>query len=162
MGRNILGVIAGYVAMAAIIFVIQIGGYFVLGPDRVYQPGTFQLSMLYLAIWAVSGLVASFVGGLVCAIVSKNSRGAVLSMIVLMVLFSGIQLVGVMMQPELTAEESVRTAELTTEEIFERGQKAMPVWVVLTNPIIGVVGVMLGATLACPKHGPVANSSDQE
>ncbi|MCR9074415.1 MAG: hypothetical protein NXI07_00095 [bacterium] len=162
MGRNILGVIAGYIAMAIIIFVVQIGGYFVLGPDRVYQPGSFQLSVLYLVIWAVSGLAAAFVGGLVCAIVTKHSKGAVLSMIALMVLFSGFQLVGVLMQPKLTAEESVRTAELSTEEIFERGQKAMPVWVVLTNPIIGVAGVMLGASLVCPKHGPGTNIPDQE
>lgn len=153
MGRNILAVIAGLVIMSIIIAVVQIGGYFVLGPDRVYQSGTFDLSTLYLVIWALSGLVAALVGGAVCALVSKHPKGAVRSMIVVMLVFSVFQLIGVLMQPGLSEEEQVRTPELTTEQIFERGQQAMPVWIVISNPVIGVVGVMIGASLVRRKNG---------
>ena len=158
MGRNILAVILGFIVMGLIIFTIQFGSFFVLGADKTYQPESFELSALYLFIWAVSGLAAAMAGGVVCAKISKHSKGAVLSMIVVMIVFSVFQLVGVLMQPKLTAEESVRTPELTNEQIMDRGQRAMPVWIVVANPIVGAIGIIAGATLVCPKHGPKSSN----
>ena len=162
MGRNILAVVLGFIAMALIIVIAQFGGYFMMGADRAYKPESFDLSMMYLVLWAVSGLVAAIVGGIICAKVSKHSKGAVISMIVVMFVFSGFQLVGALSQPELTPAESVRTPDMDFEVIMERSRRAMPIWIVFANPIIGTIGIIAGATLVCPKHGPKSSNESSD
>lgn len=50
MGRNILAVIAGYFAMAVILFVIFTAAYFGMGADRAFKETSYDVSTLWVAV----------------------------------------------------------------------------------------------------------------
>ena len=66
MLRSVLGVIVGYLAIFAVIFCVLTVAYLGMGPERAFQPGSFQPSILWDAVEIVIGLAAAAVGGFVC------------------------------------------------------------------------------------------------
>ncbi len=155
MGRKILAVIAGYIVMGVVVMGVFSGVYFgLLGPDGAFNPGTFEPSLVWVVVWAITSLVAAIVGGIVCAKISKHSKGAVMSLVVLMIVLSSIQLVGVLVRPEVSEDERVREEGISAVDAWTKGGQQIPIWFVIGNPILGTLGVILGATIVCPKHGP--------
>ncbi len=154
MGRNILAVIVGYIVMGLIVMGVFSGVYFgVIGADGAFKPGTFEPSTLWVVIWAVTSLVAAVIGGIVCAKISKHSKGAVISLVVAMIVLSTLQLVGVVMRESTDEASRVRPAEMDAMEGWRKGAEFVPIWIVIGNPILGTIGVIAGATLVCPKCG---------
>ncbi|MHA7811895.1 MAG: hypothetical protein ACX94C_00680 [Phycisphaerales bacterium] len=148
MGRNILAVIVGYVAMGIIVMGVFAGVYFgLLGPEGAFKPDSFEPSTLWIVVWAGTSLAAALIGGIVCAKISKHSKGAIVSLIVLMIVLSCVQLMGVLMR-ELPGEAArVRTPELSAMESWEKGAEFIPIWIVIGNPVLGTIGVMTGAMM---------------
>lgn len=160
MGRNILAVIVGYIAMAILIFVVFTAAYLALGDEGAFKEGSFEVSMQWVIMSIVVGLIAAVLGGIICAKISKHSKGAVMSLAVLVLVLGGLGAIAGLMAERPTGEDAIRGPETSNTEAMMQAQQ--PAWVLIANPIIGVVGVMLGATLVCPKHGPGASDSDSE
>jgi MFS family permease len=160
MGRNILAVIVGYIAMAILIFVVFTAAYLALGDEGSFKEGSFEVSMQWVIMSIVVGLIAAVLGGITCAKISKHSKGAVMSLAVLVLVLGGLSAIAGLMAERPTGEDAIRGPETSNTEAMMQAQQ--PAWVLIANPIIGVVGVMLGATLVCPKHGPGASDSDAE
>ncbi|WP_420442287.1 hypothetical protein [Candidatus Palauibacter sp.] len=59
MLRNILAAIAGYIAMAAVLFALFSLLWLALGPSRSFQPGTWEVSGAWALGSVVLGLVAA-------------------------------------------------------------------------------------------------------
>ena len=55
MGRAILSVVVGYVAMFAAIFLAFSGLYLLLGQDLSFRPGSYEPSVLWTVRGAVGG-----------------------------------------------------------------------------------------------------------
>ncbi len=150
MGRNILAVIIGYIAMAIVVMVSLTGAYLLMGADRAFESGTYEITTLWMIVWGIASLVAALVGGVVCAKISKHSRGAVLSLLILTGVL-GAANTGVRMSAEAPApEDQIRTGDTPNVEAMTAAQA--PTWVYIAEPIIGVMGILIGATLVCPRR----------
>ncbi len=76
MLRKIIGVVAGYVAMAVLIFILFTVLYLILGADGAFQPGNYQASGTWLVLSFILGLIAAVVGGFVCVLIAKDKKAA--------------------------------------------------------------------------------------
>jgi len=146
MKRAILGTVAGWVTMALVVMAGFVAGPLALGLDRVLEPGTYRATALWIGLAMGIGLIGGAAGGFVAARVSRG-RGAVLALIALV-------LVGTLAS-ELTREPApdppiARPADQPALEALQAAQEhgEEPPITRVTNPLVGVAGLLLGAALA--------------
>jgi hypothetical protein len=146
MGRKIAGVVVGYIIMFVICVVVYFGAYFAMGPDRAFKPASFEPSTMWLALMAGMSLVAAILGGWVCAMIAKSAGAA--RALALVVLVLGL----LMAIPTFTGVPSTepRPAEMSGTEAMMKAET--PSWIAVVNPILGAIGVMIGASLFKPRH----------
>ena len=143
MVRNILGVVLGYVAMFAFVFITFTVLYFILGADGSFEPGTYEVSIIWIILSFILGLAAAILGGYVCILISKNQIAALgLAGLVLVI---GIAMAIPALNDSTNEVQEMRSADVPN---FEAMQKAkQPPIVLLLNPIIGALGVFVGSRL---------------
>ena len=144
MGRIIGSVIAGYLTMAVAVFVLLSVAYLVLGASGSFQPGSWDPSTLWNVLGIGMGIVAAITGGFVCAAIAKNPRGpqTLIGVVIVLGLLFAI--------PALTGQsaEVASAARPETVTLLEAVQNArQPVWVALLNPLLGAIGIVIGARL---------------
>ena len=142
MGRAILSVVVGYVAMFAAIFLTFSGLYLLMGQDLSFRPGSYEPSILWTVVSFALGVGAAVLGGYLCAwIARKATPPKVLAAVVLVIgLLSAI--------PVLTAAATpaeTRPGEVGNLDAMMRAKQ--PAWVAVANPFVGLAGVLLGARL---------------
>lgn len=142
MGRAIAGVIVGYIVMFVVMFAVFTGAYLGLGADKAFNPGTYDVSTLWIAIMVAVNLVAALAGGLVCAAVAGRCKpGYVLAGLVLVL---GLAL----SYPVLAgtqADPGPRTAGVPNMEAMMKAKTQ--VWLAVLCPVVGAVGTVIGAGL---------------
>lgn len=141
MLRTIGAVIGGYVVMFVLVFTTFSAAYLTLGADGAFHPGTYDVSVLWLAMSTVLSVLAAVAGGLVCAIISRGGKGPPALAILVFVL-------GLAMAAPVTLSppsSEARSADVPNMEAMMKAKS--PVWVALLNPMIGAVGVLAGARL---------------
>ena len=69
MVRNILGVILGYMAMFAFVFITFRGSYFLLGAEGSFQDDTYEVSVVWIVISFILSLAAAVLGGYTCVFI---------------------------------------------------------------------------------------------
>ena len=142
MLRAIAGVIASYIVMAIIITVVFIGLFLALGVERVFQPDSYEVSPLWLVISTALSVGSAFLGGYVCAAITKSMR--VCQVLALIVLVLGI----VLCLPKMHEDPHVRAGDVPTLQVMHLAQ--MPVWAHVLTPVLGAIGVLLGARIKKP------------
>ena len=142
MVRGIVGVVVGYVVMALLIFLTFTVAYLAMGANRAFNPGSFDPTLFWIVISFFLGFVAALVGGYTCATISKSKRAA-------QVLAGLVFVLGIIVAiPVLTSGDTRPNVRMGDVPNMEAMQKARtPGWVALMNPLIGAVGVMVGAGL---------------
>ncbi len=140
MLKNILGVIVGYIAMFAFVFITFTGVYFLMGTEGAFQPGSYNVSTMWVLASIVLGFLAAILGGWVCAAITKNQKAA-------MALAGLVLVLGVLLAiPTLSQEAGgVRTGDV--DNMTAMNSARQPSWLAFLNPLIGAAGVMLGAKL---------------
>lgn len=145
MGRAIVSVVVGYVAMFAAIFLTFSGLYLALGPELSFQPGSYEPSVLWTVVSFALGVGAAILGGYVCARIARTATPPkVLAGVVLVI--GLLSAVPVLMAAATPAE--ARTGEVGNLDAMMKAKQ--PAWVALANPFVGLVGVLLGARLRWP------------
>jgi hypothetical protein len=141
MIRSILSVVAGYVVIFLFIFVLFTGLYLVLGANASFKPGSYQPSVLWLALSTPLAFVAAIIGGYVCASLARGGR-APLALAALVFVIGFLSAI-----PVLKARDTdeVRTSEVSNMEAMMKAKE--PAGVALTNPLIGAAGALLGGRL---------------
>jgi len=142
MVRNILGVVVGYLAIFAFVFLSFTGLYFILGANGAFESETYEVSLVWIIISFILSFVAAVLGGFLCKLISKNHKAAL--SLALLVFILGI----VFAIPSLSAGDDV--VEMRKQDVsnFEAMQNAkQPPIVSILNPIIGALGVVLGSKL---------------
>lgn len=134
--RNILAAIVGYVAMAAVLFVLFSLLWLTVGPSRAFEPGSWEVPVGWAVMQLVLGLVGAYVGGQVCAWVAHDDRGA--TMLIGLVIVMGV--VNALISPEMAA--GPRPEDVSMMEATAGAQQ--PAWFLWLNPVIGAVGVWFG------------------
>jgi hypothetical protein len=141
MGRAILSVVVGYVAMFAAIFLTFSGLYLALGQELSFRPGTYEPSVLWTAVSFGLGVLSAVLGGYISARIARTATPPkVLAGVVLVIgLLSAI--------PVLTAstDSEARTGEVSNLDAMMKAKQ--PAWVALANPLVGAAGVLIGARL---------------
>lgn len=142
MVRIILGVIVGYLASFATIFIFSSGLYFLLGKSGSFQEGNYDLT----TSWILPSIIFFFVGGAiaatVCGLISKNPKSGLYMGIVIFVLGLLIAFMHIAQDPGV----SVRG----TEEVglIDAMNKAHgPAWTFFANAVAGFVGAVSGGNL---------------
>ena len=142
MLRSILAVIGGYVVMALFVMVALTLLYLVLGADGSFKPNSYEVSLSWALATTAVGFVAGALGGYACVAIAQRFRAA-LYLAVLVVVLGAIS--GVMAMSSEKVDLGPRSSELSSFEAATKAQQ--PLWAVLLNPVIGVVGVLAGARL---------------
>ena len=137
MLRNILAALAGYIAMAAALFVLFSLLWLTMGPSRAFQPGSWEVSGGWALGSVVLGLVAAYLGGRVCAKVARDAGGA--TSLMTMVIVLGV--IEALTPGEMAA--GPRPDDLSMMEATVGARQ--PTWLSWLNPVIGVVGVWFGS-----------------
>jgi len=142
MGRDIVSVVLGYVVMAVTVFVTFTVAYLVMGPDRAFKLGSYDISTIWAVISVVLSFVAAVAGGVVCAAVAKRPTPP--KALAGFVLILGL----ILTIPSMTRDEvqpEARTGETGNIQAMQSAEQ--PLWATLLNPFIGAVGVLVGAGL---------------
>jgi len=136
IARNILAAIVGYVAMAALLFVLFSLLWLTVGPSRAFEPGSWEVPVGWAVLQLALGLVGAYIGGQVCAWVAHDAKGA--TMLIGLVIVMGV--VNALIPPEMAAgprPEDVSMMEATAGAL-------QPEWFNWLNPVVGAVGVWFG------------------
>ena len=144
MLRAFLGLVVGYFVMAIFIAVVFMGVFLALGVERVFQPDSYELSTLWLAISTGLSLCGAILGGYVCAAIGRSMRACEALAVIVVIL--GLLLCLPAMKR--SGGPNVRAGEVSNFQAMQLG--VAPVWVHLLTPVLGAVGVLLGARLRKP------------
>ena len=142
MARSIIAVIVSYVIMFILIFLAFTAEYQLLGPGHAFKPGSFATSNRWIAIAIAVNLVVAIIGGFICAAIAKGGKAPLVLAVVVFVL--GL----VLAIPALFIKHEGAPRPRGDLPMFEAMKKAEePPWVPFTFPVIGAVGVLIGAKL---------------
>ena len=141
MLKSIVGIVVGYVAMFSVAFAAYSAAYFGLGTERVFEPGTFALSGMWIGLVIAITFIAGLIGGLTCAAISKSrTTGLVLALLV-------FALSLVFELPNILKDHTpvARTGDVSNLEVMEKGQP--PAWLGLLIPFLGGAAVLMGTRM---------------
>ena len=137
MLRNILAAIAGYIAMAAVLFVLFSLLWVMLGPTHAFQPDSWVVSGYWSLGSIVLGFAAACFGGKVCARMGHDTRAA--TVLIALVIVLGV--VRALMPVEIPAEPRPDDVSMMAATVGA----LHPAWFNWLNPLIGAVGVWFGS-----------------
>jgi FtsH-binding integral membrane protein len=141
MVKSILAVIVGYIVMAIFAFGVCTCAYLGLGVERAFQPESYDVSTIWIVILIAVALIGGIIGGLVCVAISKN-KGACTALVVLVLVIGVIAAIMTGMKEHPSA---ARSGDVSSWEAMKLAQT--PAWLCYVNPVLGAVGVMLGARM---------------
>jgi asparagine N-glycosylation enzyme membrane subunit Stt3 len=138
--RAVGAVIGGYVVIFLVVFLSFTALYTILGADGAFEPGTYEVSTVWLIGSFLLGLTAAVAGGYVCASISPGMAAKVLAGLVLVL---GLVQAVMTMNPVSDPRPTVRPAD--TANLVAMANARQPTWVMFANPIMGAAGVLIGA-----------------
>lgn len=151
MLRSILGVIVGYISLGVVLFLLFTIAWLILGPDGSYKPASWEVSTTWLIMSFAVGLVAAIVGGIVCMLIARNMT-AVWVMCAILLLLSAVEVIGTLATTDDAVSEP-RPDEVKMMDAMAHAEQ--PTIAYIVNPILGVIGVVIGAKMVRRKKTPV-------
>jgi nitrate reductase gamma subunit len=141
MLKSILAIIVGYVVGNLVFFGLITGCFFLLGVERVFEPDSYEVSTTWLALTLIVWLLSAAVIGYVCLSISHSWRTCqVLALIVLTL--TSISCI-VQLRHINPDAPNIRAGEVGYFDAMKLG--VPPRWLAFVNPIVGCMGVLLGA-----------------
>jgi len=150
MLRTVGSVILGYIVMAAFVFLSFSLVYVAMGPDRAYQPGTYEVSGLWVVVSFVLSFIAAVLGGWVCVLVARTQLGP--QILAAAILVFGLVLAVMELGSAPADLPTVRDASVGVMEAMRDSQS--PTWINFVTPFVAVVGILVGASLVGKKPEP--------
>jgi len=142
MLRSTLGVIVSYALLFLLWTALFFCAYALFGPERVFQPDSYEVSTLWLVLTGLITFFGAVGGGYLCALIGRSTRACqVLAFVVFLV---AILLCIKAMRRDVGGLH-IRAGEVTAREAVELA--VSPNWMHLLNPVIGAAGVLLGARM---------------
>lgn len=145
MLRIIAGIIVGWIVMTVVVvasFGITMAA---LGLEQILQPASYWTTTTFNIIVLVGGFVGAIAGGLVCALIARNSLAAFVLIAVVLVMGAGSVVMN-MNKPDPPA----RTEPATFEGIRAHGKE--PMWFAISKTLVGAAGILIGASLVPKKR----------
>ncbi len=147
MVRSIVAVVAGYVVLALCIFVSFTALYLILGAEGSFQPNSYNVSMTWIVASFILGLVAAIIAGFACGAIARSSKPP-------LVLAGIVLILGIIFAiPVLTSSNdpalAVREGNVGNLEAMQKAKQ--PGWIALLNPIVGAIGIAIGGKIRTRK-----------
>lgn len=142
MLKSILAIIASYIAIFIVLFAAFTGCYLALGAEGSFQPDSYNVSTVWIALTVVVCLVAGLIGGFLCALISKSRKTC--QIFAFIVFFLGL-LACIPAMNRSPDAPNVRAGEVSNFEAM--GLAVSPMWLHLLTPVISAAGVMLGSRM---------------
>jgi cytochrome bd-type quinol oxidase subunit 2 len=142
VARAIIGVIVGYIVLAAVVFAGLSGAWFAIGDDKAFAAGAYDPSTLWLAIMAAVGLIAALLAGLTCMAIAGRAMPVLVLAIITAIVGAG-EGVYHMMNPR--PDPGPRTGPVTMMDAMTKAKT--PVWVPFLNAGIALVFIPVGGRL---------------
>lgn len=146
MLRIILGIVAGYVAMSVALFLLFSGLYMILGTAGSFEPDSYYVSSSWVFAGIVVFFIAAVLAGIVCALVSKNANAGLWMGGVILVL-GLLMTVGEVMQGPADTTRAIEQLGL----MEAMGAAKQPIWTMIVNPVVGLIGAVVGSKIAPKK-----------
>ena len=146
MLKSIVGVVVGYLVMAFVAFAAYTAAYLGLGPDRVFEEGTFAISGMWIGLMIAVTFIAGLLGGLTCAAISKSRTTGLVFALIVFVLGFVFELPNIMSDHTPVA----RTGDVSNLEAMGKAQP--PAWLCILNPFLAGAAVLMGTRM---KKSPV-------
>lgn len=147
MRRAVLGAVAGWLAMSALVMLGFTLGPLLLGLERVFEPGTYQATPLWIALAALIGLGGALAGGWIAARIGR-SRGPLIALAVLVVVGTVVNEARAVRTRGV--EPAARPAGQSVLDALSaaREHAREPLITRIGNPIAGLLGLWIGVQLA--------------
>ncbi|MEE8134368.1 MAG: hypothetical protein V3T56_04895 [Gemmatimonadales bacterium] len=142
MGRIFGAVLAGYAVMFVGVMGLMSVAWIGLGADRAFLPDSWDITMSWILISLVVGIIAAVAGGYVCIAIGKDPVAIMWLLTLVLVLGFGIAILQVF-GPEVPMR--VRPANVSMGDAMSGAQQ--PLWLAFLNPILGIIGILLGARM---------------
>lgn len=150
--RAIASVIVGYFTMFVAIFATFTVAYLMMG-NGAFEEGSYDVSTLWIVLTCVLGLIAAILGGLVSALIAVRGSKAPTVLAALVLVLGLLMAIPVITAPK-DEEPAARTGEVSNIEAMQNAQQ--PVLTALLNPLIGAVGIIIGARVRGGRSKPEA------
>jgi hypothetical protein len=117
--------------------------YLVLGADGAFEPGTYHVSGIWLAMSFILGLLAAVLGGIICVLIAKE-RSVALWLAGLVLVLGVVIAIPALGESEET-RNIIREGDISNMEAMQNA-KQPPITLIL-NPIFGAIGVVIGSKI---------------
>lgn len=156
MFRAIAAVIAGYLVMFIVVFVGLTAAYLGMGAERAFQPGSYEVTGLWLVVWFIVSLGAALAGGKICLLIGRSAK-AVFGLVGLVFVLGLLSALPALKRVE--GDLKPRAAGTSNLEAMMHAKQ--PTWVLVLTPVIGVVGVLAGGRQRKPGEPPTVSNQTQ-
>ena len=149
MVRTVVSIVVGYIAIALATFIGLTGAWLILGADRAFEPGVYDLSLAWVISAVAVNIIAAVIGGVVCASIARSRRAPIVFAFIVFVL--GV----IVAVPQFLADGSdpspTRPADVAMFDAI--GASRQPAWFALLTPFTVAAGIMVGAALVGGRSG---------
>lgn len=141
MLKKILGIVVGYVAFFLVAFAAYSAAFSGLGPERVFEPGTYTLSGMWIGLVIAITFIAGLIGGLTCAAISKSRTAGLVFALIMFVLTLVFELPNLMKDRTPVA----RTGDVSNME--DMWKAPPPAWLGVLLPFLAGAAVLMGTRM---------------
>lgn len=142
MGKIVVGVVVGYLTMVVFVFVLFGLGWMVFGAGGSFKPNSWDPSFIWILITIAITLLAAVAGGYVCLALANDTQAIFWLLAVVVVLGFAM---ATMVPFEGAPPAGFRPSDMSMMEAMRNARQ--PVWLAFLNPILGVIGILLGARM---------------
>jgi len=147
--------VTGAVVVGYLVIVSFPPAYFLLGADVAFQPGSYDVSGLWIVLSFGLGFAAAFLGGWVCATIARDPRGPMVLAGLVFVLGVAVALPALVVSPGNPGPRAPDVGNLAAMQ-----QAVTPVWITLVNPVMGAISVLLAGRLYQARPRRIARESE--
>ncbi|HET9218542.1 MAG TPA: hypothetical protein VFR18_16275 [Terriglobia bacterium] len=138
MIKSILGVIVGYLAMLATVFITLTTSYYLLGVERTFKPDSYDVTLVWVFVMLLFSVLAAFIGGSVCRLISGKTR-AMIPLAAFVLVLGLVSAVATILASEVPV---TRGGDVSNQQAMMNAQ--LPGWAALLLPVLCAAGVVLG------------------
>jgi hypothetical protein len=142
MGKIVVGVVVGYLTMVVFVFVLFGLGWMVFGAGGSFKPNSWDPSFVWVLVTIAVGFLAAIAGGYVCLALANDTRAIFWLLAVVLVLGFSMATMALF---EGAPPVGFRPSDMSMMEAMQNARQ--PAWLAFLNPILGVIGVLLGARM---------------
>ncbi|PZR76383.1 MAG: hypothetical protein DLM73_02765 [Chthoniobacterales bacterium] len=142
MLKSIIAIIVSYAVMFLLFMAIFTGSYIALGPERVFQTDSYEVSNLWLALTLIISFIGCILAGYLCAAISKSWRTCQVFAVIIFLLTLLSCISAMKRNPDAP---NIRAGDVSYLDAISLA--VTPLWLHLVNPVISGAGVLLGARM---------------